>query len=136
MSELPNPPNALSEPGGDFRRDQEFVSRLIHAEGRAKEFELCARLGIPSVAVIAQDLSDAVPARRKDRAFKIWVGAEVAKVMRSLGYEIVQRRGRVPWGRYFTYAAVWGRSTPLSPGKAEADGNVAIIRHESGDRPH
>ena len=115
-------PDALR---AEFRRDQELALALIHAPGREIEFEVCARLGIPSVAVIAEALSVAMPGRREDRAFKIWVGAEVAKVMRKLGYQIVQPRGRVRWGHFFTYSAVWARiSTSNSP---EGAGQQAFV---------
>jgi|SRR5215217_6672917 len=76
---------------------------------RVDEYELCARLGIPSAAAIAHELAEHLPHLRRDRAFKIWVGSEIAKIMRARGYDVVQARGRVPWGNYFTYGAVWGR---------------------------
>ena len=95
-----------------LRHDQELALELIRAPGRRAEFEFCARLRIPSVAAIAEELSEALPDRRKDRAFKIWVGGEIARTMRELGYEIAQPRGRVRWGHFFTYSAVWARIRP------------------------
>jgi hypothetical protein len=84
------------------------ASAVIHAPERESEYRLCARLGIPSVAAIVHEISSRFPEFAKHDRFKQWVGNEVAKEMRP-EYEVVQPRGRVPWCRFFTYGAVWGK---------------------------
>lgn len=87
--------------------DYAIASEILAAPERMIEYRLCARLGVASVAAIAPLLRERLPHLEDNRGFKIWVGGEVARVMKALGYQILQRRGRVPWGNYFTYGTVW-----------------------------
>ena len=89
-------------------RVREELIAIIQPEKKRVEFELCARLGIPSVAAVVHEINARFPEFRKHDRFKQWVGSEVAKVMRP-DYEVVQSRGRVPWCDFFTYGAVWGK---------------------------
>jgi hypothetical protein len=87
---------------------REEVREIIHTDEKLIEFELCARLGIPSVAAVAHELDQRFPTFRKNNEFKQWVGSEVARVMRPK-YEVTNPRKRCPWANYFTYGAVWGK---------------------------
>jgi hypothetical protein len=101
-------PASNRQPAGIRPEDRAIAVAILGQPERFSEYALCARLGIPSVAAIALEVADRLPHLRRNRAFKIWLGSEVAKVMRAHGYVLVQARGRVPWGNYFTYGAVWG----------------------------
>jgi hypothetical protein len=82
---------------------------IIQAPGRKIEYELCARLGIPSVAAVVHEISARFPEFKGHDKFKQWVGSQVAKEMRP-EFKVIQPRGRVPWCGFFTYGAVWGKA--------------------------
>jgi len=73
--------------------------------------EYCAlsRIGKPAVQAIAADVApiiNALTTKEERDAASQFVGWRVAKVMRSLGYTLIQERGRVTGAPYQT-GAVW-----------------------------
>ncbi|ESY35298.1 hypothetical protein X747_28760 [Mesorhizobium sp. LNJC384A00] len=73
--------------------------------------EYCAmsRIGKPAVQACASDVApiiEALPTTAERSSANQYVGWLVAKIMRSLGYELVSQRGRVSDGPYHT-GAVW-----------------------------
>lgn len=73
--------------------------------------EYCAlsRIGRPAVQACAQDVApiiEALATKEERDAANQFVGWRVARIMRSLGYELVHERGRVNNATYRT-GAVW-----------------------------
>lgn len=73
---------------------------------RYAEFAALARARVPSIIAITHELSEKFPELADDTTARQFCGAMVAEVMRSLGHEVVQARGRAD-GRLFTYGAVF-----------------------------
>jgi|GEM_PF-2653652 len=73
--------------------------------------EYCAlsRIGKPAVQAIGADVApiiESMPTKKERDAASQFVGWRVAKVMRALGYTLIQERGRVTGAPYRT-GAVW-----------------------------
>lgn len=86
------------------------LKALVHKKDRLIEFEAFSREGFPAVTALVSEVAEVLEEHRchdpKTRNFaKQSVGAFVAEVMMSEGYENVRSRS-VP-GKTFTTGALW-----------------------------
>lgn len=85
------------------------LTRIVTMPEMIPEYRALSRVGKPAVQAIGADVApiiDGLPSKAERDAASQFVGWRVAKVMRGLGYLLIQERGRVSDAPFRT-GAVW-----------------------------
>lgn len=116
------------------------LATLIDVPERVIEFRLMSSLGKPAVQAIAADVApiiNALPTKADRDSANQFCGWRVGQIMRELGYDLINERGRVSDAPYKT-GAVWRHLdqpvevvTSVPVGRARVD--LSVRKSEGGD---